>query len=110
MLARGTVPFDVGCPLLASTGVPCPFCGITRLTDHLVHGDVALAVTTDPFGVLLVGLVGLLAIAGIAVLLGRASSLSRHRAIAALPVGGTLLGALALHWTTTLLGGGFVEG
>lgn len=110
MLARDVLPFDVRCPLLASTGIPCPFCGITRLTDHLLHGDVALAVSTDPFGALLVVMLGLLAIVGVAVAFGRSSSFRRHQTITSLPVGGALLGALALHWTTTLLGGGFVDG
>lgn len=109
VLARDAVPFDVRCPFLAATGIPCPFCGITRLTDHLVHGDIALAVTTDPFGALLVGMLGLLAIAGVVVALGRSSSLRRRGMMSTLPVGGALVGTLALHWTTTLLGGGFVD-
>lgn len=109
MLGRDLLPVDVRCPLLATTGVPCPFCGITRLTDHLLHGDLALAVSTDPFGVLLVGMLGLMAVVGAVALVGRAGAARLSSAGARLPVGGALLGALALHWTTTLLGGGFVE-
>lgn len=109
VLARDAVPFDVRCPLLATTGIPCPFCGITRLTDHLVHGDVALAVTTDPFGVLLVGLLGLLAVVGMLTIMRRSTGSPFAVASVRAPVGGALLAALALHWTTTLLGGGFVD-
>jgi hypothetical protein len=29
------------CPLPLFTGIPCPGCGITRATAHLVHGDFA---------------------------------------------------------------------
>jgi Protein of unknown function (DUF2752) len=40
------------CPLRALTGVPCPFCGMTRGTIALVHGDVLHSLALNP-GVLL---------------------------------------------------------
>lgn len=45
------------CPLRALTGVPCPFCGMTRGTIALVHGDVLGALALNP-GVLLAVVVG----------------------------------------------------
>ena len=50
VLGRDLLPFDAACPILEMTGVPCPFCGFTRLADHLASGDVTLALTTDPAG------------------------------------------------------------
>lgn len=32
------VPFT--CPFLATTGLPCPGCGLTRAMVHLAHGDL----------------------------------------------------------------------
>jgi hypothetical protein len=50
------------CPFLAITGVPCPFCGLTRLGDSLARLQVGEAVAASPGGVaLLVGL-GLVAL------------------------------------------------
>jgi Protein of unknown function (DUF2752) len=44
----------VGCPLRAMTGVPCPFCGMTRGVTDAVHGDVATAALLNPGSVVLV--------------------------------------------------------
>lgn len=33
----------VPCPLLALTGIACPFCGGARAAHALAHGDIALA-------------------------------------------------------------------
>ena len=44
----------VTCPLRATTGVPCPFCGMTRGIGRLVGGDVGGAVALNPGSVLLV--------------------------------------------------------
>ena len=40
------------CPLRSLTGVPCPFCGMTRGTLALVHGDLLGSVVLNP-GVIL---------------------------------------------------------
>ena len=53
----------VSCPLRATTGVPCPFCGMTRGVSHLVTGDVGGAVALNPGSVLLVLAVVALAVA-----------------------------------------------
>ncbi len=103
-LARGVVPFDLPCPLLAATGIPCPFCGITRLTDHLLHGEVVEVVSRDPGGLVLVLVLGLLAVVGVAVRLGW----SPRRWPTATPALTLALAAIVVHWSTTLLGGGFV--
>jgi len=44
----------VGCPLRHLTGVPCPFCGMTRGVTAAVHGDLAHAALMNPGSVLLV--------------------------------------------------------
>ncbi len=44
----------IGCPLRAMTGVPCPFCGMTRGVTDAVHGDVTAAAALNPGSVLLV--------------------------------------------------------
>lgn len=44
----------IGCPLRAMTGVPCPFCGMTRGVTDAVHGDFAGAALLNPGSLLLV--------------------------------------------------------
>lgn len=44
----------VGCPLRATTGVPCPFCGMTRGVGRLFDGDLGGALSLNPGSVLLV--------------------------------------------------------
>jgi hypothetical protein len=44
----------VGCPLRAMTGVPCPFCGMTRGVTDAVHGQLATAASLNPGSVFLV--------------------------------------------------------
>jgi len=50
----------ITCPLRATTGVPCPFCGMTRGVGHALRGDVGGALALNPGSVLLV--VGVLAL------------------------------------------------
>src|SRR3954452_646196 len=42
------------CPLRAATGIPCPFCGMTRAVVAAVHGDIAASLRYNPAGILLV--------------------------------------------------------
>lgn len=53
------------CPLLQLTGIPCPSCGGTRATVHLLAGDPMAAWQTNPGVSLFVVVVALLAMAGI---------------------------------------------
>lgn len=39
------------CWVSASTGVPCPGCGMTRAISCAAHGDLALSWSYHPFGV-----------------------------------------------------------
>lgn len=43
------------CPTLMLTGIPCPFCGMTRAGFSLLRGDIALAFELNPmiFGVII---------------------------------------------------------
>jgi hypothetical protein len=47
----------VTCPLRATTGVPCPLCGMTRGVGAVLRGDVMHAMALNPGGVLLVAVV-----------------------------------------------------
>jgi hypothetical protein len=51
------------CPLRATTGIPCPLCGMTRAVVAAVRGDFAASLRYNPGGVLLVVL-AIVAIAG----------------------------------------------
>ena len=42
------------CPLRALTGIPCPFCGMTRACVAAVHGHLATSLAFNPAGVLVV--------------------------------------------------------
>ena len=44
------------CPLRAVTGIPCPFCGMTRAVVAAVHGHVVTSLRYNPAGILLVAL------------------------------------------------------
>ena len=50
----GSGHLGLPCPLRTLTGVPCPFCGMTRGVTAFVHGDVARAALLDPGSVLIV--------------------------------------------------------
>ena len=63
-----------GCPFRAATGWNCPFCGMTRATLALGHGDWRAALALHPLApVVLLGVLALLAI----VALGRTEVLLR---------------------------------
>jgi hypothetical protein len=42
--------FYIFCPFLTFTGIPCPFCGLTRSLLSLLRGDFAQAFWHHPFG------------------------------------------------------------
>ncbi len=62
LLAAGAVwnllpahpPF--ACPLLTATGIPCPFCGMTRAVVAAMHGDVLGSLAFNPAGLLVIAL------------------------------------------------------
>jgi hypothetical protein len=78
----------VACPLRATTGVPCPFCGMTRGVTDAVRGHVATAALLNPGSVLLV-----LAAIGLLV--------ARRRRTATFPVW-LPIAVLALLWSFQL--------
>lgn len=43
------------CPFLNVTGIPCPFCGITRSLFSLLNGNLSKALWYHPFGPVLWG-------------------------------------------------------
>jgi len=47
------LPFhpSVACPFRAITGIPCPFCGLTRAVVAAVHGHVATSLAFNPAGI-----------------------------------------------------------
>ena len=76
-------PFQ--CPLLALTGVPCPFCGMTRACVAAVHGHLTQSLAFNPAGILVVVLA--------AVVLVRPSIMVRIR-----PPTWTVAVAMGLLW------------
>jgi len=42
------------CPLRATTGIPCPLCGMTRACVAAARGDLAASVGYNPAGILVV--------------------------------------------------------
>jgi hypothetical protein len=47
---------SVACPLRAATGIPCPFCGMTRAVVAAVHGNVAASLAFNPGGIVVLAL------------------------------------------------------
>lgn len=63
-----------GCSFMASSGYPCPTCGMTTSVAAGVRGQLALAWRAHPFGLVLLGAVAALAVVGVVELAtGRAS-------------------------------------
>ena len=46
----------LACPLRATTGVPCPFCGMTRAVVAAVHGHVGASLAFNPGGFVVLAL------------------------------------------------------
>jgi hypothetical protein len=51
------------CPLRTFTGIPCPFCGMTRGVTSLVHGQLSAAFSYNPGAFLIVAMAVVLLIA-----------------------------------------------
>ena len=58
------VPFW-GCVLRERTGWPCPGCGLTRVADHVSHGNLAAAWAANPLGTVAALLFALAALAAL---------------------------------------------
>src|SRR5262245_48748093 len=41
----------LACPLRTTTGIPCPFCGMTRAVVAAVHGDLVASLRFNPLGI-----------------------------------------------------------
>ncbi len=48
------------CPLRSTTGIPCPFCGMTRGVTAAVHGDFGDSLMFNPGAIVLVAIAALL--------------------------------------------------
>ena len=44
------------CPLRTMTGIPCPFCGMTRACIAGIHGHVGASLAFNPAGILVLAL------------------------------------------------------
>ena len=87
------------CPFRALTGLPCPFCGVTRSLFALGQGDLDRSLHFSPLGVFV-------AVAAVAVLLLFSRAVVRGRAIRwpRTPLLGGL-GLIAAIWVFQLTGG-----
>lgn len=92
-LMAGTFP-EVWCPLRASTGVPCPFCGLTTSVTATMHVDLPAAFQANPFGI-------------VAVVAAAALLFVRRRTSIRIPVPVIVLG-LAVSWLWQLGRYGFL--
>ena len=46
----------LACPLRTVTGIPCPFCGMTRSVVAIVHGHLGASLRFNPGGIVIVAL------------------------------------------------------
>jgi hypothetical protein len=62
---RPWLPATLGppCPLRTVTGVPCPFCGMTRGVTSIVYGHLSAAFTYNPGAFLVVAMAIVLLVA-----------------------------------------------
>lgn len=49
VLAFTALELPLICPLRLTTGIPCPFCGMTTGTVALLRGDLGASVSANPF-------------------------------------------------------------
>lgn len=52
----------LACPLRSTTGIPCPFCGMSRAVSAAVHGHLGASLAFNPGGVFIV-LIGVMLLA-----------------------------------------------
>lgn len=90
------------CPFRALTGVPCPFCGITRLSDSLAHLRIGDALSTSPAGVLLIVGLAVVAIAFVAARARRRPPPGWLGSSRLVPVA---IAVVAVHWATSIVFG-----
>jgi len=91
------------CSYRVNTGRPCPHCGLTTSVCATFHGRLVLAFRSQPFGLLLAGVLVLLALFGTAELATGRAYLLRLKPgwwWAAVLLGGTLVG----WWIVLALG------
>jgi hypothetical protein len=67
------------CSFLVRTGLPCPSCGMTTSMALMARGQVGRASATQPFGVILLPLLAVLAAAGAVELATGRDVLKRYR-------------------------------
>jgi hypothetical protein len=91
----------VVCPLRLMTGVACPGCGSVRAWTAALDGDVALAVSYNPFAV---GLLAAVLVAAVWMLMARVPRARPLQAVVAIavPAQATRMGAvmIAAAWLT----------
>jgi hypothetical protein len=47
---------SVACPLRTATGIPCPFCGMTRAVIAAAHGHLGTSLAFNPGGIVVLAL------------------------------------------------------
>ena len=52
-----SLPHPPLCPLLATTGVPCPLCGATRAVVLALRGDLVGSLRASPIGIVVIACV-----------------------------------------------------
>ena len=50
------------CPMRAMTGIPCPFCGMTRACVAAMHGHLGTSLSFNPAGILVIAIAAALVI------------------------------------------------
>ncbi len=75
---------SIACPLRSATGIPCPFCGMTRAVVAAVHGHIGTSLAFNPGGIIV------LAVAFVAIVRPAWPARLRPRAWALLAILGAL--------------------
>lgn len=95
------------CPFRAVTGVPCPGCGMTRLTDAVVHGRIGEAVGADPAGVGILAVLAVVAVTYLVQVVIRKDDPPGWMRSPLLLIG--LAALVVVHWGTTIVTGGLTS-
>ena len=88
-LFTGAFP-EIICPLRATTGVPCPLCGMTTAVTATVHLDIGAALAANPAGIVAV-------VAAVVLLFVKRSRLRLPAVVVAGALGGMWLFELARY-------------